>query len=557
MNIVGITNGPIFDTIQEASSPVALWFASAVFSEYTRMLCSKITAEISDALILSPYYDENSDLSDGVGKFHDRIIFKSNETEEQLKVALTQIIDHTKSEMIELFLDPKFQDGGSGKTDNGFSERDIKNGRIFLQAYLYSEFVILSDENVQDNAVLAISDALDAMELMRNFPRNDHGNPFRKLFAGRDAASNLYLKNCALLRKVTVKPNPLIDSDGNVLSIEKIAGGSASTSENPNCSDKLKKHYYYAVVSADGDGMGNYLKKIDDAHVKDFSKCCFDYVVESAARIHEFGGMPIYAGGDDMLFLAPVESTDGKKTIYKLCAEINDLFQRKLSENRELNAVKAIQDAPKPTISFGISIQFVKYPLYEALAESRYLLDGIVKSSKTTRNSMAVCFQKHSGQTISLRISNPSEGRLEQYLTLGRTDVSSENQKEEQNETNVIRQLSQFSVVLEYLNKKATEPGSSVSRESYLTAWRNFFDNPAQEGFIQYLNELGGMFYDDFLAMDMNKKKTIGIEIPEAILSCYEKYSDARIERYVQTLISILRLRKFNVEKAGEEEISR
>lgn len=558
MYIAGITNGPIFDTIQEASSPVALWFASAVFSEYTRMLCSKITAEISDALILSPYYDEYSDLSDGVGKFHDRIIFKSNETEVQLKDALKQIIDRTKSEMIELFLDPKFQDDESRKTDNGFSERDIESGRTFLQTYLYSEFVILSDENVQDNAVLAISDALDAMELMRDFPGNDHGNPFRKLFAGRDAASNLYLKNCALLRKVTVKPNPLIDSDGNVLSIEKIAKGGTNTSKDPNRSAKLKKHYYYAVVSADGDGMGNYLKKIDDAHVKDFSKCCFDYVVEAAARIHEFGGMPIYAGGDDMLFLAPVESTDGKKTIYKLCAEINELFQRKLSENRELNAVKAIQDAPKPTISFGISIQFVKYPLYEALAESRYLLDGIVKSSKATRNSMAVCLQKHSGQTISLRISNPSEGRLEQYLTLGRIDVSSENQKEEeQNETNVIRQLSQFSVVLEYLNQKATEPDSSVSRESYLTAWRNFFDNPAQEGFIQYLNELGGMFYDDFLVTNVDEKKTIGIEIPEAILSCYEKNSDSRIQRYVQTLISILRLRKFNVEKAGEEEISR
>ena len=121
----------------------------------------------------------------------------------------------------------------------------------------------------------------------------------------------------------------------------------------------------------------------------------------------------------------------------------------------------------------------------------------------------------------------------------------------------MIRQLSQFSVVLEYLNQKATEPDSSVSRESYLTAWRNFFDNPAQEGFIQYLNELGGMFYDDFLVTNVDEKKTRGIEIPEACLSCYEKNSDSRIQRYVQTLISILRLRKFNVEKAGEEEISR
>lgn len=556
MNIVGITNGPIYETVLEASSPAALWFASSFFSEYTRRLCNAICVKIPDARILSPYYDDRVNLKDGVGKFHDRIIFKSNETQQDLEKKLKDIISNVKNSMIKLFLTPDSGKDTSGMKDNGFTEEEISNSNKYLSEYLYSEFVIRDDAGEESNAVLAISDSLDAIELMRDFPQTDSSNPFRKLFAGKgDNDRNAYIKNSALLAKVTTSPNPLLKKNGNIISIEDIAGGQAHSEAVRNNTEKLKKHYYYAVVSADGDAMGKYLQKLDDDHVGYFSRCCFDYVAETAQKIKNFGGMTIYAGGDDLLFLAPIESTDGKKSIFHLCKEISNLFVEKLSNDEHLNSDKELQGIPKPTISFGISIQYVKYPLYEALNESQHLLDDVVKGLQETRNSMAVHLQKHSGQSCCLRISNDSVERFEKYLSHDNNDRDSqkESEKAEQDETNVIRQLSVYSNVLEYLDKKAAEPGSEMGRDEYLAAWKNFFDNPDQESFAEYLNDLGGRFYDDFLVPDGKGVHKADIEIPYSYLSCYHENGGA----YVQTLISILRLRKFYVEKAGEEEIVR
>ena len=38
---IGITIGPIFDTIQDASSPAAMWFTSFLFSDLTRRIYIK------------------------------------------------------------------------------------------------------------------------------------------------------------------------------------------------------------------------------------------------------------------------------------------------------------------------------------------------------------------------------------------------------------------------------------------------------------------------------------------------------------------------------------
>lgn len=35
---IGITVGPIFDTIQDASTPAAMWFTSFLFSDLTSVL---------------------------------------------------------------------------------------------------------------------------------------------------------------------------------------------------------------------------------------------------------------------------------------------------------------------------------------------------------------------------------------------------------------------------------------------------------------------------------------------------------------------------------------
>ena len=48
---IGITIGPIFDTILDASSPAAMWFTSFLFSDLTRRICDKISKEFETAEI--------------------------------------------------------------------------------------------------------------------------------------------------------------------------------------------------------------------------------------------------------------------------------------------------------------------------------------------------------------------------------------------------------------------------------------------------------------------------------------------------------------------------
>ena len=87
---VGITIGPIYDTLLEASSPAAMWFASSMFSDMTRQLCNEIDEQILSAehyigKMYSPYYDRNEAKKAGaVGKYHDRIIFYTTMPEEPL-----------------------------------------------------------------------------------------------------------------------------------------------------------------------------------------------------------------------------------------------------------------------------------------------------------------------------------------------------------------------------------------------------------------------------------------------------------------------------------------
>ena len=66
---------------KDARTPAALWFASNLFSDITQRICAAIGGEngFPDIKIYSPYYAEDIKVDDGVGKFHDRIIFSTSE----------------------------------------------------------------------------------------------------------------------------------------------------------------------------------------------------------------------------------------------------------------------------------------------------------------------------------------------------------------------------------------------------------------------------------------------------------------------------------------------
>ena len=79
---IAVTIGPIFDTVNLASSPSALWAASYLFSMLSKNICQTLTDNgVAKDDIISPFFDPGDELlnkNDGVGLFHDRIIFSAD-----------------------------------------------------------------------------------------------------------------------------------------------------------------------------------------------------------------------------------------------------------------------------------------------------------------------------------------------------------------------------------------------------------------------------------------------------------------------------------------------
>jgi hypothetical protein len=125
--------------------------------------------------------------------------------------------------------------------------------------------------------------------------------------------------------------------------------------------DFKKRFKYVAVVQSDGDGIGELIKNLgnDPDIIQKFSSQLMAFSTEAVGHIAQFGGVPVYAGGDDLLFIAPLQN-EADKSIFDLIDEINTLFGEKVEGSA--------------TLSFGVSISYYKHPLGEALATSRDLL---------------------------------------------------------------------------------------------------------------------------------------------------------------------------------------
>lgn len=500
---VGITVGPIYDTILEASTPAALWFASSMFSDITKRICKAVTEEkcILNVKLLSPYFAPEIRENDGVGKYYDRIIFSFESLDEQI---LKNIIRIVKKETKNIF--PRFIQ---------------KDAEDFLESYLQIHYVILDSSKVQGNIILELSRYLDMLELMRSFPKENTLNPIRKLFQGEDNNGNKYIKQCELFTQIKAESNQLKKNNDQIWRIEEIASCHGKASAD------FKKTYYYAVVKADGDNMGEFLKLLSDNEVTELSRCCMTYDEKAADLIGKFGGMTVYAGGDDLLFLAPLENAEGY-TIFDLCQDIRVQFENTLKSTDSFAKKKIL-----PTLSFGISMQYSKFPLYEAHKNSGKLLRQ-AKYETAAKNSMAIGLQKHSGRSFGVLVSNMDFKVFQQGLAIGK-----EMTKPEETLTSVIQTLETYHSLLRIMNREAR--AGQMSREQYECAFMNLFDNVEQKPAENYLKAVCAYYYDNFV-----------VQSAKISLTADAQKSDERFEEEsLNVLLYILHIKKFFCEKGA------
>ena len=330
-----INIGPIIATLGMARKPRELWAASFLFSHL--MKCIYGEAEKTGATIISPAKpkDTKKVITDAVWKFYSDLY--------------------------------------------GFNPD--KNKKPDLSYFNLMSTTCGADK--ESEAIAQLNQQLDVLELC-NYATDG------------DAAQTIY--NIISEKK----DSPLFNlAEGkyikDIKSIEDIAGVQRKGS------DKIKEkshHRYFCVVQADGDNVGKTVShpNLNDGEVLEISKELVQFGLDATKLIDEFGGLPIYAGGDDLLFIAPVQ-----------------IFQ--LLDNIENQAFKGVQDKVgklglkdkdgnliKASLSFGVSITYYKYPLYEALESARNLLFGKAKGIRD-KKAVAWSLRKHSGGTFEAAFS--------------------------------------------------------------------------------------------------------------------------------------------------------
>ena len=373
-NYVAITIGPISTTMQMSTSPAALWASSYLFSWLAGRLRKHLMENgVDRETFITPYvFPENEQLlqrSDGVGLLHDHIIFEKpvGFTMEKLRCIREQVLE---------------------ETNDAFGIKDF--------GYLYQYIRIAAVEYSAENPILESSAMLDNMELAAFFVKEEKRNPILDLFTsqqeseGKESSRNAAIKKRAVnTLGISEEEWQLLTNKGRIRDLANIASGGRDVKEQK----QMKKFDYYAVVRADGDNMSSLIASLKNKEAfHEFSDTCLRYCSEVAEKVKDYGGMTVYAGGDDLLALLPCQGAQDR-TLADFVNEINDFF-RKL--------FKDLSD--QVSLTWGITICHCKYPLYEALQDSANLLFDA--KSRKYKNAVSLRLIKHSGQTSAVCIPN-------------------------------------------------------------------------------------------------------------------------------------------------------
>lgn len=156
---------------------------------------------------------------------------------------------------------------------------------------------------------------------------------------------------------------------------------------------------YVAILAADGDSMGKLINAAEnEGQHRDISKILSDFAKGTAEIINHHFGQLIYAGGDDVLAIVPLDRM-------LICAnDLADGFAKLWQKLREkdINFQKI-----NPTLSVGIGINHMMTPIGKQLdlaREAEQLAKNNQDSDKGKRkNGLAIIYQPRSGDRIEFR----------------------------------------------------------------------------------------------------------------------------------------------------------
>lgn len=411
MKYTAITIGPIGKTLAKARSVKSFWTASYLFSWIMRELLERLPKEErpeGSFEVLSPHRagkDVPEETSKKVGLFPDRLFAKGELEEKKLKRIKREIFGELAEKFKNTFQDEK--DDIARKID---TESDPKRKRELeeiqsrysnaaskgedIRKYLenYLSISCITVELSSDcNILEQLNSYLDTQELF-NKASIQTDEDYMELFI--EAPNNPFLK--AYSQDRAFPSTSEIAVSGWEQNPPKDANGEVDYSKLTSKTGFRNCYKYLAVIRADGDGFGTYIKNLNvnkENELTRFTKSFFEFSVEVANElIQKTKAIPVYIGGDDLFLFAPVLEGNVEKDVFNLIKEIDDLFiQKEIGEGLSM--------------SYGVSIFYYKSPMSEAIDIADSMLrkakeEKEEKEKEKKKDTVAISIQKHSGQKI-------------------------------------------------------------------------------------------------------------------------------------------------------------
>lgn len=352
-----INIGPIIKTLSMARKPRELWAASYLFSVLMKRIVDMLHKE--NITVISPKRIEG--LLNGIGLYPDRVYFEGSIEKEKVDNVLADFV------------------------------KDVnEKGKLEIKSDYFNIMISkCSSESFENNVIKTLNHDLDIQELF--------------VKAVDSKAEDAIINLLSMPGK-----SPLLEEgerEKTIRDLEHIA---------KHILDEKKSYSkYFCVVQADGDSMGKSIMSAKQDELTRISSAMLQFGKEASEKIKIFskGSLPLYAGGDDLLFIIPVIGSNNRN-VFDLIDDIDKIFA---------DTVK--KEVPDASMSYGIAISYYKYPLYEALDSARNQLFEVAKKKVPNKNAVALDFRKHSGGAFAFACSkkNPIYDSFKELI--GKSDV--------------------------------------------------------------------------------------------------------------------------------------
>jgi CRISPR-associated protein Cmr2 len=261
--------------------------------------------------------------------------------------------------------------------------------------------------------------------------------------------------------------NKLLSSDGNVFFSTMLENKNLFKDINTKptlaalkaatANVKLKKQKFqdatpfYAILLMDGDSLGKHMSRPDQQKQRQSSitKGLAEFTGQVPDIVKSENGFLVYAGGDDVLAILPLENAISCSMKLRNC--YLSCFTKKQDDSERINV--------DMTISAAIEFAHIKMPLTQVLKDAHNLLDEVAKE-QTGRDALAIRVWKGGG--LQIEWSQPWEIALipekdKTYLEQLTQEFQTINEKDDQFSNKFFYKVRERFSLLNPLDKKDCE----------------------------------------------------------------------------------------------------